>query len=228
MTEYIDTDVVTRLFLVKKNQIKLIKKRGYNIKKPNDTNNEETLLSITLKQFSDVYIPFAEKNNKSLRSVLTNWYEKDNGHRILVYYADVPLKSVQLGVEVIGDAITEMLKYKLKDAIIITSKPLSSKAYKHIVSLISYNIQVFLEEELTYSAVDHVFTPEHIPLTQDEQETFLRKNNIILDQMPKIFNTDIIIMYLGLQKGQIVKINRYNIFETSVIESTTYRVVIDE
>lgn len=218
----IDPEIAELLFKVKKNQLKLVKKRGYNI------DREKNLLSITLKRFLDSYVPFAQKNNKSFRSVLTNFYENDDGKRILVYYADVPVTSTQLGVNEIGDAISDMVKYKLSDAIIITGKIPSSSAYKHLNKLVSYNIQVFLEEEMSYNPLEHIFTPEHIPLTPEEQETFLTQNNLTIDLLPKILNTDVIIMYLGLRPGQIIKINRHNIFQTSIVDSTSYRVVIDE
>ena len=218
----IDPVISALLFEVKKNQLKLIQKRGYNI------DREKNLLSITLKQFLKAYIPYAENNNKSFRSVLTNFYENDQGKRILVYYADADPGKSQLGVNIVGDAIEDMVKYKLQDAIIITPKALSSSAYKHVARLVSYNIQVFLEEEMSYNPLEHIFTPEHIPLSPEEQQQYLKRNNLTIDQIPKILNTDVIMMYLGLQKGQLVKINRYNIFQTSIIESTSYRVVIDE
>ena len=110
----VDPEVAARLFEVKKNQLRMIERRGYSI------DRERFILSLTLPQFLKTYIPFAQEQNISFRGVMTNVYENENGQRILVYYADVPTTSTQLGVNEVGDAIIYMDKYHLHDSVIIT------------------------------------------------------------------------------------------------------------
>src|SRR5665647_402011 len=103
----IDPEIAARLFEVKKNQLKMVERRGYNI------DRERGILQLTLPQFLKAYIPFAQQQGKSFREVLTNVYENNAGRRMLVYYADVPKTSTQLGVNEVGDAIVDMDKYNI-------------------------------------------------------------------------------------------------------------------
>ena len=172
----VDPKIAARLFEVKKKQLKMIRRRGYNIER------EKGILQLTLPQFLKTYIPFAKQQNRTFRSVMTNVYENSEGKKILVYYADVPITSTQLGVNEVGDAIVDMDKYKLHDAVIITEKQLSPPAVKHINGLVAYNIQIFLEEEMAYDPTGHFLVPKHIPLTVEEQRKFILENNLTIDQ----------------------------------------------
>lgn len=217
----IDPEISAKLFEVKKNQLKMVERRGYNI------DREKHLLQVTLSQFLTPYVKFAQEKNTTFRSILTNVYENSE-KRILVYYADVPSSATQLGVEGVGDAIAYMTKYQLHDAIIITAKQLSPPAVKHINGLVAYNIQIFLEEEMAYDPTDHFLVPKHTPLSLDEQRLFLQKNGLSIDQLPIIRTDDTIIRYLGLRAGRIVKIERENMYETMILKSVTYKAVREE
>ena len=74
---------------------------------------------------------------------------------------------------------------------IITGKSLSPSAVKHVAGLVSYNIQIFLEEEMSYDPTEHFLIPEHIPLTLEEQRNFLEENNLSIDQFPIMLTSDI-------------------------------------
>ena len=189
---------------------------------------QNNILKITLPQFLDAYVPFARQQKRSFRSVLTNFYENDEGKRILVYYADVSPESTQLGVNEVSDAIVDMVKWKLKDAVIITGKSLSPSAVKHVAGLISYNIQIFLEEEMSYDPTEHFLVPIHTPLTLKEQRDFLEENDISIDQLPIMLTSDIMARYYGLRGGRIVKIVRTNMYQTMIIKSLSYRAVKED
>ena len=218
----IDPEIAARLFEVKKNQLKMAERRGYNI------DRERGILQLTLPQFLKTYIPFAQGQNKSLRAVLTNVYENNQGKRLLVYYADVPKTASQLGVNEVGDAVVDMDKYGIRDGVIITAKQLSPPASKHINGLVAYNIQIFLEEEMSYDPTEHFLVPKHTALTTEEQREFLQKNNISIDQLPIIMASDIIIRNMGLRGGRIVKIERDNMFETMIPRSVAYKAVKED
>nr|QBK91460.1 MAG: DNA-directed RNA polymerase subunit 5 [Pithovirus LCPAC302] len=215
----IDPEISARLFEIKKNQLKMVESRGYNI------DRERGILELGLDQFLSTYVPFAKQKKKSFRSVMTNVYEKADGQRILVYFADVPSASTQLGVNEIGDAIVDMNTYKLHNAVIITPKDLSPSAKKHIDGLVAYNIQLFLEEEMSYDPTEHFLVPKHIPLTVEEQRDFLTKNNISFDQLPIILTSDIIARYYGLRGGQVVRIERENMYQTMILKSVSYKAI---
>ena len=217
----IDKDKSQRLFEIKKNQLKMVRRRGYNI----DT--EESLLSITLDQFLNAYVSFAKSQNKSMRNVLTNIYENDEGKKLYVYFADIS-NTKQLGVEFVLDVISEMDRYKAKNAIIITPIPLSASSKKKIQELLTYNIYTFMESEMGYDPTEHYLTPEHKALSPEEQRNFLSRNNISIDQMPIMLTTDMISRYYGFQTGQVIKINSINLYDTIIQNSVTYRVIKED
>lgn len=219
MSRSIDPQAVALLFEVKKNQLKMVRRRGYDISK------ETHILKTRLQNFLDAYIPFAEQQGKTFRAVLTSVYtHKDNGKRLVVYYADA-IPGKQLGKNEITDAISEMDKQKSKDAIIITPRGLSPVARKSIEALISYNIQIFLEEEMAYDPTEHRLVPEHIPLTEEEGRKVLEKNDLNIDQLPAIKVNDIMCKYYGMRQGQIMKIIRVNMYDSMVQNSVVYRAV---
>ncbi|MAG50101.1 DNA-directed RNA polymerase subunit H [archaeon] len=57
-------------------------------------------------------------------------------------------------------------------------------------------------------AINHIFVPKHIKLTEKEAKEFLKKLNIALDQLPKIPKKDPAIVSLEPQPGDIIKILR--------------------
>ena len=220
----IDPKIIALLFEVKKNQLNMIERRGYNI------DREKGILQFSIEQFENTYVPFARSQNKSFRSVLTNVYQNDSGERVLVYYADVPSTATQLGVNDVGHGIKTMEENNLNDAVIITSKQLTPSASKHINSLVAYNIQIFLEEEMAYDPTSHYLVPKHIPLSVEEQRQFMenkQKNEVgfTIDLMPIIPSDDIIARYYGLRTGRIVRIERENMFPTMIIRSITYKAI---
>ena len=218
----IDFDVVERLFTIKKNQLKVVEKRGYNIDK------ERGILTLTLPQFLNIYLPFAKQQGKSFRGVLTFVYSNNEGKQLLVYYADMSKTGSQLGVAEVSEATSFMDKNGIREAMIITPKQLSTPAAKNLAGLVAYNIDVFLEEQLGYYVFDHFLVPEHIPLSEQEERDFLSKNQISIDQMPVILSSDIVIKLLGIRAGKIVKIVRHNLYETPIRKSIVYKLVKDE
>lgn len=216
----IDLVAAQKLFTIKKNQLKLVRRRGYILEE-----NEENLLYITLEDFLEAYLPFAESKKKSLRNILSRLYYNDRDEKIYVYYADNPKTSKQLGIDAVTDAIANLDKNRSKNLLLITPVPLTSAASKKIQELVSYNIHIFLESEMVYDPTEHYFTPEHKALTKEEQREFLETNGFNIDQISIMLTSDMIARYYGFRVGQIIKIRRQNMFETLVQESLSYRVV---
>ena len=216
----IDIAKARKLFEIKKNQLKMVQRRGYEISK------EESLLSYTFEQFLDAYVPFAEKENKSLREVFSTTYKNPEQKKLVVYFAEPSKK--QLGVEVFGDFLKEMNDQKSNNGIIITGSALTPATKKEISKLPSNNIYTFMEDEMTYDPTEHFLVPKHRALSVEEQRNFLNKNDISIDQLPTILTTDMISRYYGFQTGQVIEIKRTNLYDTIVQYSTSYRVVKDE
>jgi len=217
--EDVDYGKTLRLFIMKKNQLKMVKRRGYSIER------EQSFFNLSIGDFINSYVPFAKKLNKSVRSVLSQVYENENGEKLYTFFADDDLKHKQMGVDILGEMIQEMDKYKAKNGILITPLPLSSAARKKIEELLTYNIHVFQENEMSYDPTEHYFTPEHRLLSVEEQRDFLTRNKISIDKLPIILTTDMISRYYGFKPGQVIEIKRINLYDTIVQESLSYRVV---
>ena len=219
----VDVGKVGKLFIMKKNQLKMLRRRGYVI------GREESLLGYTLKEFMKTYLPFAKKAGKTLRGVLSQTYEKvgegQKPERLYVFFAEEDAKHKQLGVDILGEMISDMDKYRAKNGILISPTALSSSSKKKIEELLSYNIYVFLENEMAYDPTEHYLTPAHRALSVQEQRDFLSKNNISIDQIPIILSSDMISRYYGFKPGQIIEIKRVNLYETLIQESLAYRAV---
>ena len=216
-----DAEKGKQLFEIKKNQLKLVERRGYNI------DRERPIFTYDYEQFLDIYVPFAKKQKKSLRNVLSTVYKNKKDEKLVVHYADIST-SKQLGVEVINEFIHNMDKNKSKNGIIITPIPLSSTSKKKISELLTYNIYIFTESEMSYDPTEHFLVPKHRALSVNEQRELLQKNNISIDQLPVILTSDIIARYYGFQTGQIIEITRTNLYDTIVQESLAYRQVKEE
>jgi DNA-directed RNA polymerase subunit H (RpoH/RPB5) len=211
------------LFTIKKNQLKMVSRRGYNIEK-----ELGILEDYNLDDFLEVFLPLSKKTNNLSRSILSYfspYYENEKGDRLVAFYTDAKKDKKELGVDAVNDAIEEMMKYKAKNAIIITPKPISSAARKRIIELPSYNISVFLDNEMTFDPTEHYLTPKHEALSVEEQRDFLERNNISIDQLPIILTSDKIVRYYGFRQGQILKISRTNFYDSMVQETFSYRAV---
>lgn len=220
MDKNLDLDAAQRLYQVKVNQIKMIRRRGY------DTSAESATFDKipNYQTFLKIYIPFAKQKQNTLRGVLSQTYMNENGDKLVVFYADDDDKT-QLGVDSVAAAIAEMERNKARSGVIITPKPLSPSASKKLDGLVAYNIQIFSEEEMSYDPTEHFLVPKHIPLSKEERTNFLQTNNINIDNMPIILASDIMARYYGMRGGDIVKIERENMYETMIIKSLAFKVI---
>ena len=76
-------------------------------------------------------------------------------------------------------------------------------------------------DRLQFNLLEHQYVPEHVVLTETEQEEVLKKYNITdTKQMPSISRYDPVALAIGLRPGQICKITRSS--KTSVT-SNFYR-----
>ena len=71
-------------------------------------------------------------------------------------------------------------------------------------------IDIFLIQELIINITEHRFVPKHIVLSDEEKNSFLLKTHIKPTQLPKIQLIDPVCKYLGVSKGDVIKIQRFN------------------
>ena len=113
---------------------------------------------------------------------------------------------------------------KINEGLIIISGKISSQTKKKIQEIKNeLLIEIFTLSELTVNIIEHELVPKHILLSLKEKEDLLKRYRIKDSQLPKILMSDPVARYLGLKRGDVVKIERKS--ETAG-KYITYRIAI--
>ena len=186
--------LLPKLYRVWKTLNQMMKDRGYTV--------EENFNKIT-------YQEWLEKNNN--KATLNGIYYKksdSNSDEVIRLYFEYSGES-KITAKEISIFFSKMKDAKADSGIIVISGQLTSQAKQKMID-INYELQVecFNISELMVNITEHSLVPKHILLTKDEKGLLLKRYKIKENQLPKILNTDPVAKYLGLKRGDVVKIIR--------------------
>ena len=182
-----------KLYKVRKTVIEMLQDRGYVI--PKEKINE------TYDEFKDKL----ESNSFQLVAA------KDSSEGLLddnKIYVIFPSEE-----KIAQDHITEYVK-KLDEqnvfrCILIVRGKITPGAEKSIREFEStLTIETFHESELLVNITRHEYVPKHVLLSNDEKKELLKRYKVKDHQLPKILKGDAVSRYLGLKRGNVVKIIR--------------------
>ena len=202
-------NLLPKLFRAYRTLNKMMEDRGYIV--------EESQKELT---YSDWI-----KNNDNRTTLNGIYYKKDqnNPDLIIRLYFEY-LEGLKISANDISLFFTNMKDAKADTGIIIISGTLTSQA-KQKMADINYELQIecFNISELMVNITEHSYVPKHILLNDEEKALLLKRYKIKENQLPKILTSDPIARYLGLRRGNVVKIIRDS--ETAG-KYVTYRITV--
>ena len=183
----------SKLFKVWKTLNKMMEDRGYE--KASNSNMK-----------FDEFISLISRENK-MNGIFTKLDPSNPEARFRTYYDFIPdarlnMNSIKVFFDIMQDA-------KVNSGIIIMSGKLSQQAKQKINEINSQiQIEVFSIGELVVNITEHELVPKHILLNKEEKKNLLDRYKIKPNQLPKILISDPVARYLGLKRGDVVKIVR--------------------
>ena len=183
---------LTRLFKVWKTLRKMMEVRGYEIV------NEKTDYD---KWISEI------KSKKSMSGTFLKKDRNDPNKKISLYFQYFP--EPKINSDDIKVYLELMKSTKVNSGIIIISGKLSQQAKQKVLDINrELQVEVFTVNELVVNITEHELVPEHILLSKEDKDLLLKRYKIKENQLPKILVTDPVARYLGLKRGDVVKIIR--------------------
>jgi DNA-directed RNA polymerase I, II, and III subunit RPABC1 len=115
----------------------------------------------------------------------------------------------------IGIRHTRLFAHHLHDnkfttGIFITQGPATTAALRAFEPLAQHNITAehFQESDLLVNITRHELVPKHVLLSAEEKKVLLQRYRLKETQLPRIQLLDPVARYLGLKRGNVVKIIR--------------------
>lgn len=130
------------------------------------------------------------------------------------------IDDVKVGVNHMKD-IRNMLEEKnIQHVIIVYNQSITSFAKQYIDEMTrdGFKVEMFKNTELYFNITRHTLVPKHTLLAEDEKVSLLKKLRILPFNLPHIKRTDAVSKYMGLNKGDVVRILR----TSEIAETSTY------
>lgn len=116
--------------------------------------------------------------------------------------------SPNIGIKDIKNFAQLLSEKNYYTGIFVSQAAPTSSALKIIPSLLPTIMEIFREEDLLVNISKHELVPKHILLSAEEKRGLLERYRLKETQLPRIRVDDPMARYLGLRRGQVVKIIR--------------------
>lgn len=182
-----------RLFRVYRTIAGMLTKRGYMVPK--------ALREITPASFKE---RFGETPSREQLTLLVEKAD-DESNQLFVFFPE----DEKVGVKPIKTFTDRMQAEGVSNAIMVLRVDITPFAKQAVQEMSdSFRIEHFKESELLVDITKHQLVPEHQVLTQNEKTELLKRYRLKDSQLPRMQVSDPIARYLGMKRGQVVKIIR--------------------
>jgi len=113
-----------------------------------------------------------------------------------------------IGVKHMRQFAQHISKHNFHTGILVTQSSITAAALKIVPVVLPSVIETFQESDLLVNITHHELVPKHVLLSQEEKRRLLERYRLKESQLPRIQTGDPVAKYLGLRRGQVVKIIR--------------------
>jgi DNA-directed RNA polymerase I, II, and III subunit RPABC1 len=118
-----------------------------------------------------------------------------------------------VGVKHLRDYMAHLATQNFYSGIMVCAKAITSSGMRGLrnareQTALPGGVELFLEQDLLVNITKHELVPKHILLSREEKMQLLNRYRLKESQLPRIQVTDPVAKYLGLRRGQVVKIIR--------------------
>lgn len=115
-----------------------------------------------------------------------------------------------LGIKPVKQFVHQVAERHAYSGILITTVAPTSASIKIAAAMDpkQHSIEIFQESELVVNITRHELVPKHLLLSYEEKKVLLERYRLKESQLPRIQRSDPVAKYLGLKRGQVVKIIR--------------------
>lgn len=193
--------VASRLWRVYRTTKEMVRDRGYLILQKE--------VEVTLDEFR---AQFCDSMGNVTRKMMS--YQATPTDETLAKFPDKGTLWVEfcdeanVGVRTMDNLCLHVLEKNFQTAIFVYQAALSPGAVRKISSVEPASIDTFQENDLVVNITHHTLVPKHLVLSAEEKKELLTRYKLKESQLPRIQREDPIARYLGLKRGQVVKIIR--------------------
>lgn len=114
----------------------------------------------------------------------------------------------QIGIKQLRQFVQYIDQHDFFTGILVTATSVSSSAAKIASTILPKQLEIFHESDLLINITKHELVPKHTLLSEVEKRALLDRYRLKETQLPRIQSFDPVAKYLGLRKGQVIKIVR--------------------
>ncbi|CCE65644.1 hypothetical protein TPHA_0M00690 [Tetrapisispora phaffii CBS 4417] len=179
----------------------MVRDRGYFI--------SQDEIELPLEDFRAKYCDYMGKPQRKMMSFQANPTEESlekfpETGSLWVEFCDEP----SVGVKTMKNFVIHIQEKNYQTGIFVYQTNVTPSAMKLVPSIPPATIETFHEASLVVNITHHELVPKHIRLSEEEKKDLLKRYRLKESQLPRIQRADPVALYLGLKRGEVVKIIR--------------------